>query len=94
MKSIMQVERVCWVCGSPYVEEHHVYGGTANRKLSERYGLKVYLCPAHHRGDRGVHFNPQLDRKLKETAKQKFEEIYPYNFMRLFYGDGIEVIDE
>lgn len=85
---------MCWVCRSPYVEEHHVFYGAANRALSERYGLKVYLCPAHHRGNGGVHFNPLLNKQLKETAERRFNEVYPYNFRRLFYGDGIEVIDE
>lgn len=33
------------------LEEHHIFEGTANRNLSEKYGLKVYLCQKHHRGD-------------------------------------------
>ena len=94
MKSILQEERECWVCRYPYVEEHHVFYGTANRALSEKYGLKVYLCHEHHTGNSGVHFNPQLDKQLKEAAEEKFKETYPYDFRRLFYGDGIEVIDE
>lgn len=94
MKSIIQKEKECFVCGSPYVEEHHVFYGSANRKLSERYGLKVYLCADHHRGASGVHFNPRLDDRLKGIAEMRFQEEYPYDFRRLFYGDGIEVIDE
>lgn len=94
MKSILQEERECWVCRSPYVEEHHVFYGTANRTLSEEYGLKVYLCHEHHTGKSGVHFNPRLDAKLKGIAEKRFHEEYPYNFRRLFYGDGIEEIDE
>ena len=95
MKSIIQKEKQCWVCANPYVEEHHIYYGTANRKLSEKYGLKVWLCHTHHRdASLGVHFNSTLDRKLKETAKREFEKIYPYDFQRLFYGDGIEVLNE
>jgi len=94
MKSIIQKEKQCYICGSPYVEEHHIFYGTANRKLSEKYGLKVWLCYSHHRGNTGVHFNPKLDDKLKGIAEEKFYQIYPYNFKRLFYGDGIEVLDE
>ena len=94
MKSIIQKDKECYICRSPYVEEHHVFYGSANRSLSERYGLKIYLCPRHHRGSAGVHFNPKLDRELKEVAEKKFREKYPYDFRRLFYGDGIEVIDE
>lgn len=94
MKSIIQKERECYVCHNPKVEEHHIFYGTANRKLSEKYGLKVWLCPYHHRGATGVHFNPKLDDKLKGIAEQRFAEEYPYDFKRLFYGDGTEVIDE
>ena len=94
MESIIQKEKVCYVCRSPYVEKHHIFKGTANRKLSEKYGLTVWLCPEHHRGNTGVHFNPRLDDKLKGIAEMRFREEYPYNFTRLFYGDGIEVLDE
>lgn len=71
-----------------------MFYGTANRKLSEKYGLKVYLCPLHHRGMSGVHFNPKLNEELKGIAEMRFREEYPYDFNRLFYGDGIEVLDE
>ena len=94
MKSIIQEEKRCWVCRNPHVEEHHIFYGSANRALSEKYGLKVYLCPYHHRGNCGVHFNPKLDDMLKGVAEQRFCEEYPYNFRRLFYGDGVEEIDE
>ena len=40
----------CFICGRfGYVERHHVFGGTANRRLSEEDGLTVYLCPDCHR---------------------------------------------
>ena len=40
----------CHICGvNGYVERHHIFGGTANRKLSEADGLVVYLCPNCHR---------------------------------------------
>lgn len=91
MKSIIQDEKVCLVCGSTNTHEHHCWGGTANRKLSEKYGLKVYLCPYHHNmSDNGVHFDKELDNEIKELAKKKFEQTYNLNFQRLFYGDGIE----
>lgn len=48
MKSILQEERECYICGNPRVEEHHIFGAY-NRPLSEQYGLKVWLCPLHHR---------------------------------------------
>lgn len=94
MKSIIQKEKECYICGTPYVEEHHIFYGTANRKLSERYGLKVWLCPTCHRGNRGPHFDKNVDAWLKDIAREAFEQMYSYNFQRLFYGDGIEVLDE
>ena len=75
MKSILQTEKKCYICGCMgYVEEHHVFHGTANRKKSERHGLKVWLCYMHHRDSTiGVHFNAELDRKLKEIGQAAFE---------------------
>lgn len=85
MKSIIQTNKECWVCGSPYVELHHVIYGTAKRRLSDKYGLTVYLCHKHHTGKEGVHFNPVLDKTLKQLAQKKFEEIYSREtFMNVF----------
>lgn len=76
MKSIIQKEKRCIVCHNTNTEEHHVFFGTSNRKLSEKYGLKVYLCYEHHRGTRGVHGKEgkTLDTYLKELAQTRFEE--------------------
>ena len=64
------------MCGSPYVEIHHVIYGTANRKNSDAYGLIIPLCPEHHRGQTGIHFNKDFDIAMKELAQKKFEERY------------------
>ena len=74
MRSIIQDERSCLICGNPDTEEHHVFFGTANRRLSEKWGLKVYLCPEHHRGYRGVHHNRHFDKMLKREAQLIWEE--------------------
>lgn len=66
----------CLVCGSPYTECHHVFYGTANRKLSDQYGLVIPLCQEHHRGQTGIHFNKEFDTAMKELAQRKFEELY------------------
>lgn len=78
MESIIQTQKECFICGArDCVHEHHIFAGTSNRKRSERYGLKVYLCGYHHNlSDEGVHFNRELDLKLKRLAQQKFEETY------------------
>lgn len=76
MKSIIQKEKRCIVCHNSNIEEHHIFFGTANRKFSEKYGLKVYLCYEHHRGTRGVHGRDgkNLDTYLKELAQTRFEQ--------------------
>lgn len=85
MKSIIQSEKYCFVCGDPHCEDHHIFFGTANRKLSEKYGLKVWLCPKHHRGTRdGVHFDREFDLELKRYAQAKFEETYDEDFQAVF----------
>lgn len=66
----------CFVCASPYTEVHHVIYGTANRKLSDKYGLVVPLCHEHHRGQTGVHFNRDFDIYLKKLAQEKFNAVY------------------
>ena len=95
MKSIMQVkDGSCYLCGilngdysEKYVEEHHCIYGSANRKLSERFGLKVYLCPEHHRvGKESIHGgNTELNLKLKQAAQVAFEKHNPkLNFREIF----------
>lgn len=85
MKSILQPkEKKCYLCqifdldySDKAVEVHHVFYGTANRKLSERYGLKVYLCPEHHRtGKFAVQTNHDMDMFLKDRAQRFFDEFW------------------
>lgn len=74
-KSILSNERVCYVCRLPYnLHRHHIFFGHGNRNLSEKYGCWVYLCARHHNmSNKGVHFNKELDLKLKERAQIAFE---------------------
>lgn len=77
MKSIIQKTKKCWVCGSTSVHEHHIFFGSANRKKSEQYGMKVWLCPRHHNmSNQGVHFDKQLDLYLKRYAQLEFEKTH------------------
>ena len=66
-----------YLTGATYnLEEHHIFFGTANRKISEKYGLKVWLTSEEHRGTYGVHgkYGKTLDEKLKREAQKKFEK--------------------
>lgn len=87
MKSIIHQEGgTCYLCNMlklycthSYTEEHHIFYGTANRKKSEKYGLKVRLCKKHHRGDitgnrEAVHFNKENDLALKQIGQAAFEQ--------------------
>lgn len=87
MKSIIQENKECWVCGTTQdIHEHHIIYGTANRRLSEKYGLKVWLCGKHHNlSNEGVHFNRELDLRLKQLAQKRFKEEYPNeDFLKIF----------
>lgn len=86
MKSILQNEKECWVCRRKNnLASHHVFFGTANRKKSEEWGLKVWLCFNCHTGRNGVHFNPSLDKRLKVMAQEEFEKRYGHEkFMEEF----------
>ncbi len=86
-KSIISNKYECLVCKKPYgLHKHHVFEGTAKRKLSEKYGCWCYLCAKHHNAsNESVHFNKTLDTKLKKYAQTRFEEAYPeLDFLKIF----------
>ena len=59
------------MCGAlSNLHEHHIFYGTALRKISEQHGFKVRLCQWHHTGKEGVHFDKKLDTWLKGYAKR------------------------
>ena len=70
-KSILQKEKECAICGALYeLECHHVFGGPL-RKLSERHGLKLWLCRKHHtESPEGVHHNRELREELQDFAQR------------------------
>lgn len=79
MKSIIQSKKECFECMSySNLEEHHAFFGTANRKLSEKDGLKVWLCQEHHRGTTGVHGKDghRLDTYIKSIAQMAYMRKY------------------
>ena len=75
MKSVIQEAKECYVCHTTLgLHDHHIFYGTANRKQSEKYGMKVWLCGYHHNlSNAGVHFNKDLDMHLKKLAQEQFE---------------------
>ena len=83
-KSILQKEKKCYISGAEYnLDLHHIYAGIANRKISDKWGLVVWLRHDIHMDlhDR----NKNLDYQLKRDAQKAFEKLYGHEkFMELF----------
>ena len=59
------------------LEEHHAFPGAFGRRVSEENGLKVYLCPEHHRtGEAAVHSNHEYLRLIQEDAQRAYEKTH------------------
>ncbi len=95
MESIIQEDKKCFICDrmSPnlvkkseypnWIEKHHIFGG-ANRKLSEKYGLFLYLCKTHHDE---VHKDNTLREVVQNVGQVFFETEYPgFDFYGIFRG--------
>lgn len=92
MNSIIQADRDhCFLCGrnarADYwgLDEHHCFSGPY-RKLSEKYGLKVYLChdTCHLNG---VHKNKETGRAVKRIAQQRAMQYFKWDvdtFIKIF----------
>lgn len=82
----------CLVCGSPYVERHHVYPSD-RRKISEREGCIAPLCREHHQGRTGVHQDRGFDLWLKADCQRRWmerESATIDDFRRVFYANYID----
>ena len=75
VKSLLQRNKACYVCGTTLnLHLHHVFYGTANRKLSDADGCVVYLCLSHHTGSLGVHHVRKLDLTLKARCQIEWQK--------------------
>lgn len=88
MKSIVQNDKRCYITGDEWnLHEHHVFGG-ANRKNSERYGLKIYLRADWHNLEKyGIHNDAALNRRIKAEVQAIAMEYYDWtteDFIRIF----------
>ena len=64
--------------------------GTANRKLSEKFGLWVWLCHDCHTGAFGAQYDIQKNWDLRVQAQIAFEELYGHElWMNTFYKNYI-----
>lgn len=104
MKSILhdKKERTCFLClmlhgdcsWKDNLDEHHVFFGWANRRLSEKYGLKVYLCLSHHEiGREAVHINDDVNKMVQAYAQRAFEQKWPEKEFESIFGRNY-IMDE
>lgn len=70
-------KHICYICGKfGPTDAHHIFGGTANRRLSEEDGMVVYLCRrCHNQPPDGVHFNKQTMDWLHRRGQKAWEEM-------------------
>ena len=90
MASIIQNEQKCFKTGSvDNLHKHHIFSGSAKRELSEKYGLWIWLrADWHNMSDYGIHFDSNLDLKIKKMAQKCFEKTFPdLNFVEIFGED-------
>lgn len=96
-KSIIQTDKTCFICdATTNLEEHHIYFGTANRKISEKHGFTVWLCNEHHTGSNiSAHRNREVDLALKRVCQTVYELDHSREeFMRLIGRNYLEDGDE
>ena len=90
-KSILQSEKKCFLTGrTDNLELHHVVYGRGNRKMSEKYGLKVWVWSELHgagKDPNSIHNRPNegYDLLLKQLAERAFNEKYSNeDFIKIF----------
>ena len=68
----------CYLTGTTQnIHIHEIYFGSANRKKSIEHGFCVPLkAELHNMSSNGVHFNHELDLRLKRECQAKFEETH------------------
>ena len=84
--SILQRDKVCYLCFRTFgLERHHIFAGVANRPLSEKYGLWVWLCHNCHTGPHGAQYDPGKNQALKRDAQFAFERTHTHaEWMKIF----------
>lgn len=62
--------------GTQNVQRHHIFGGTANRRLSDEDGLWVPLSDEHHQGKMSVHMNKEMRVLMRIIGQLAWEKHY------------------
>ena len=84
MKSILQSRRECYLTRcTENLHKHHIFFGPL-RDIAEKNGFWVWLRADLHNGRYGVHFNRELDLRLKRECQARYEETHAREeFMKL-----------
>lgn len=93
MDSIMQGEKICYLCKTPFnLHKHHIFRGIW-RANADRLGCWIWLCGYHHNlSDFGIHSRPELDLQIKRECQTVFEQTHTrQDFMNEF---GRNYLDE
>jgi transposase-like protein len=68
---------ICFICGHyGFCQRHHCYGGVANRKISEKYGLVIPLCPSCHRELHDGKYSAIYKDKVHKAVQRRAMEQY------------------
>lgn len=73
---VTKYTKICFVCGRPATEEHHLIFGRGRRKLAEEDGLKAPVCERCHRLNeniRKIHGNPMAEKLSKMLGQAVYE---------------------
>lgn len=90
--------KICFLCSrngnGDRLERHHIFGGS-RRKLSDKYGLTVWLCGSrcHREGKYSVHQNAMTMEYLHKYGQRKamkeqnwtiqqFREVFGANYIQ------------
>jgi len=80
------------------LHKHHIFYGSGHRKISDKYGLWVWLKPEKHNiGRESLHMRPGhgLDLELKQRAQRAFEAEYGHEeFMKVIGRNYLETHEE
>lgn len=83
-KSCELFNNCCAICGSPYIERHHIFEGR-NRKNATKYGMIVPLCKKHHEWVHKTNyqgFKQQAQRNFeKNHTREEFISIFRRNYL-------------
>lgn len=71
---------MCYICCNPNIEVHHIIFRSHAPYMKDAEINLIGLCPLHHRGKEGVHFNKKLDLRLKQEMQLQLMLLFNKEF--------------